>query len=228
MTTAPTLDALNEQIADYLNMVGRNEYTFALQPDKAALLIVDMQQFVCAPSDGRHLSGIKPVITAINNLADTCHSCNVPVIWLRHTFNTNNIENDAGLYPLFHKQPLSPDMFDKGPATEIFTQMHVDETKDHVVFKNRYSAFAKDASNLHDLLQNLAIKQLWITGVATNVCVESTARDAMQLNYETIMIANAMASPFELVHQVILQNFRLFYGDVRYSESILEALLPNT
>jgi len=222
------LEEMNEQIVDYLNATDRNENIFPLQPEKAALLVVDMQQFVCAPDDGRHLSGVEPVITTINSMADACHSQGVPVIWIRHAFNTNDMGDDTGLYPLFHKKPISPNMFDKGVKTEIVSKMHINETLDHVVFKNRYSAFAKDASNLHDLLQDLAIKQLWVTGVATNVCVESTARDAMQLDYETIMIADAMTSPFELVHQVILQNFRMFYGDVRNTESILETLRPRT
>ena len=219
------LEELRAQFAGYCAATGRGEHVFSLRPDAAALLVVDMQRFVCAPTDGRRLPGIERIIATINTLADGCRRRGVPVIWLRQSFNTRDGADDAGLYRAFHKAPLSPLLFDQGPDTEIFEGMHFDQVRDHVVFKNRYSAFAKGASRLEEVLQRLGVGQLWMTGVATNACVESTARDAMQRDYEVVMVEDGMIAAFELVHQVLLMNFRAFYGDVRPAKDIL-ALLP--
>lgn len=219
------LEALRAQLDKYRAAIGRGENVFALQPDAAALLVVDMQRFVCAPGDGRRLPGIEQAIDTINALADACRRHGVPVVWLRQSFHTAGDADDAGLYRAFHKAPLPPGMFDHGPETEIFHGMHFDGARDHVVFKNRYSAFAKGSSRLDEALAGLGVRQLWVTGAATNVCVESTARDAMQRDYEVIMVEDGMAAAFELAHQVLLLNFRAFYGDVRRAEDLL-ALLP--
>jgi len=221
---ADPFDATKTQLDAYFAAIGRDEHAFALRPDVAALLVVDMQRFVCAPGDGRHLPGIDAVISTINRTADACRRHGVPVVWLRHSFNTDGATDDAGLYRAFHKAPLSPGMFDRGPETEIFDGMHFDETRDHVIFKNRYSAFAKDSSDLDEVLAKLGVKQLWIAGVATNVCVESTARDAMQRDYEVVMVEDGMVAAFELIHRALLLNFRAFYGDVRRAEEILARL----
>jgi len=218
------LEEVKAQFAKYRSAAGRGEHVFPIKPGAAALLVVDMQRFVCAPSDGRHLPGMERIVSTINEMADGCRRHGVPVIWLRHSFNTTKSSDDAGLYRAFHKAPLSPRMFDQGPDTEIFEGMHFDGARDHVVFKNRYSAFAKGASSLDEVLARLGVRQLWVAGVATNVCVESTARDAMQLDYEVVMVEDAMIAAFELVHQVLLMNFRAFYGDVRRAEEILAQL----
>ncbi|MGD9662748.1 MAG: cysteine hydrolase family protein, partial [Porticoccaceae bacterium] len=147
-----------------------------------------------------------------------------PVVWVRHSFQASEAGVDAGLYPLFHKRPLPEGMYNHGPETDIYQEMHYDAALDHVVFKNRYSAFASEDAELPALLKRLAVEQLWVTGVVTNVCVESTARDAMQRGYEVIMVADAMTSPFALAHAVVLQNFRAFFGDVRNVDDIVSAM----
>jgi len=218
------LKTMKDQLAAYYAAVGRGDNVFALRPDAAALLAVDMQRFVCAPGDGRRLPGIGRVIDTINALADACRRNNVPVIWLRHAFNTDGDGDDAGLYRAFHQAPLSPQLFDRGPATELFEGMRFDAARDHVVFKNRYSAFAKGASDLDEVLAGLGVEQLWVAGAATNVCVESTARDAMQRGYEAVMVEDGMTAAFELAHQVLLLNFAAFYGDVRRAADLLARL----
>lgn len=224
MKSSSALDSFEQQIEAYFTSLGRPAHVFSLRPEKAALLVIDMQQFSCAPSHGAPFPGLAATVDRINYLVDACHGQGIAVIWVRHSFHTSATGDDAGLYPLFHKQPLSRGMFDAGPDTALSPAMHYDAAVDHVVFKNRYSAFASESAELSVLLRRLAVEQLWITGVVTNVCVESTARDAMQRDYEVIMVADAVTSPFALAHAVALLNFRVFFGDVRNADDMVSAM----
>jgi ureidoacrylate peracid hydrolase len=219
-----TLKFFEQQIEEFFASFGRPAHVFSLRPEKAALLVIDMQQFSCAPGHGAPFPGLVATVDRINCLVDACHGQQVPVIWVRHSFHASETGDDAGLYPLFHKQPLSRGMFDEGPDTALYHAMHYDAAVDHVVFKNRYSAFASESAELPALLRRLAVEQLWVAGVVTNVCVESTARDAMQHDYEVIMVADAVTSPFALAHAVALLNFRVFFGDVRSADDMISAM----
>lgn len=217
-------EILQEHAREYLALCGRNGHVFAVRPNQAALLVVDMQNFVCSPQDGRTLAGLPCVIDAINRLVVKARERNIPVIWLRQHFEKDENGDNAGLYAALHKKPLSPGMYGNGPDTELYAGMKVDPQSDYIVFKNRYSAFAPGSSNLDEILHKLKIDQLWICGVATNVCVESTARDAMQRDIETIIIADATATAFDLIQKVTLLNFQLFFGDVRTTQELLDHL----
>jgi ureidoacrylate peracid hydrolase len=115
----------------------------------------------------------------------------------------------------------------KGKGTEIFRDMHVNPVKDHIVFKNRYSAFLSNPPELRQKLESLHRTQLIMTGVAANVCVESTARDAMQLDYEVTVVADATASPDTTLLKNTLKNITLFFGDVRSTDEVVEEFKRN-
>ena len=218
------LEKLYTCMDEYFKSFNRQKQLFAISQDRAALLVVDMQNFVCNPTDGRGLESMDQVIRQTNLMVDLCHNKKIPVIWLRQNFSRMGKENDAGLYGLFHKSPLSQGMFDHGVDTAIFSGMHYSEACDHVVFKNRYSAFAPGSSSLAELLCRLNKNQLLVCGAATNVCVESTVRDAMQHGYQTVVVSDATASFNALIKQVSLINIRLFFGDVRTAEEIISEL----
>ena len=98
--------------------------------------------------------------------------------------------------------------------------MDVDYNRDHVVFKNRYSAFLSKPPELGDKLESLSRTQLLIAGIAANVCVESTLRDAMQLDYEVVLVSDGTTAPEAAALQNTLYNTRLFFGDVQTADEI--------
>jgi ureidoacrylate peracid hydrolase len=77
------------------------------------------------------------------------------------------------------------------------------------------------SSDLHDILQARGIDTLIITGTATNVCCESTARDAMQLNYKVIFVADANATNTDAEHNATLNNMVRLFADVMTTEELL-------
>jgi ureidoacrylate peracid hydrolase len=184
-----------------------------------------MQNFSCAPAKGESLPNIDRVVTKINMLADFFRRIGVPVIWVRHNFNitSDSAGTDAGLYPAFHDISDLGSVSNLSSGTEIYPGMHYDPTVDHVVFKNRYSAFLSNPPELRERLESLQRTQLVIAGIAANVCVESTVRDAMQLNYEVVLVSDGVTASDETLLESTLTNTRLFFGDVRTAEEIIEA-----
>ena len=80
--------------------------------------------------------------------------------------------------------------------------------------KIMYSAFIQGSSDLHQQLSARGIESLLIAGTATNVCCESTARDAMMLDYRVVMLSDANSAFTPDEHVTSLDNFALFFGDV--------------
>ncbi len=202
----------------YLEEIGRPEHVYAIRPDKAALVVIDMQRFAC--DHAAAIPGFDRLVDNINTLAGAFRKAGRPVIWVKHGFTRDAAGDDMGLYGLFHKNPPPDGMFDGGELTELFHKMEYDPSRDHVVRKNRYSAFIRGASNIEALLQELGAEQLIVVGLVTNVCVESSVRDAMQLGYEVIVLEDAVASPFAEAHRAALTTIKLFFGDVRRVEDI--------
>lgn len=95
---------------------------------------------------------------------------------------------------------------------------------DSIVIKRCYSALTPGSSNLHEVLSARGIDTVLVGGAATNVCCESTARDAMMLDYRSIMVSDALASFTEHEHVGALQNWMLYFGDVLDTEGIIQRL----
>jgi nicotinamidase-related amidase len=74
------------------------------------------------------------------------------------------------------------------------------------------------------VLRKRAIDAVVITGVSTCTCCESTARDAMMLNYRTLMVSDGCAAPDDYLHGAALTQFYLQFGDVRSSEEVIALL----
>jgi ureidoacrylate peracid hydrolase len=206
----------------------RPENLFVLNPQKTAFVIIDMQNFSCAPEVGNSLPRINKVITQINRLADFCREKGIPVIWVRHNITSAGTADDAGFYSLFHDKDHTKSAMDLGKGTEIYPGMHRDPSRDHVVFKNRYSAFLSKPPELREKIDSLRKTQLIFAGVAANVCVESTVRDAMQLDYEVVLVADGVTTFDNALLESTLVNTRLFFGDVRTTEDIMRELRNKT
>lgn len=93
---------------------------------------------------------------------------------------------------------------------------------DIIIIKHRYSAFVN--TNLPLILRSLDIKTLLIAGTATNVCVESTARDAFMLDYEVITLRDCVAGPSNEQHNASLKNLETYFGRVADSRQIINEL----
>jgi ureidoacrylate peracid hydrolase len=89
------------------------------------------------------------------------------------------------------------------------------------VFKNRYSALISGSSNLERILRSMKIDTLLIAGTKTNVCCESTARDAMMLDFKTVMLSDCCAALSDDEHRATLETFIQQFGDVLTGDEAL-------
>jgi len=94
--------------------------------------------------------------------------------------------------------------------------------EDLIVLKDRYSAFLPGASDLAEILEVKGIDTVVITGTLTNVCSESSARDAMMLNFKTFIISDANAAPTDEEHIASLAALFQVFSDVYATDELIE------
>ncbi|MEW5822536.1 MAG: isochorismatase family cysteine hydrolase [Cyanobacteriota bacterium] len=215
---------LDEKMTMVLKAWERNEHVFDFDIDKAALIVVDMQNYYCSPSFGVFFEDIENVIANINSISELCRMKNIPVIWLRQNFTVSETQSDDGLYAKLHKKPLNKELCNLHDGTKLYNKLNINKSYDYEITKNRYSAFINNSSTLHDILRNTNRTQLIFTGLATNVCVESTIRDAMQLDYETFLISDATSTVDQILHHVTIVNVKLFFGEVYKTQEIIDLI----
>ncbi|MDD4990335.1 MAG: cysteine hydrolase [Candidatus Pacebacteria bacterium] len=224
-----TILDLWDKINATIRKMGRQDRLFKINPAKTALIVVDMQDGFCSPTGCLENPGTKEIVDNINTLSSRCRTKGIPVIWIK--FQIKNDQSNSGLWPLF--QPASPyvgrkspikEFSDKGSETGIWPKLSVDSEKDIEIVKNKYSAFIPGSSDSDKVLKARGIDTLVITGVGTNVCCESTARDAMMLNYKVIFISDANATIGKIFHEITLMNIKMFFGDVATTKEIVKEL----
>ncbi|RLD68022.1 MAG: hypothetical protein DRI84_00775 [Bacteroidetes bacterium] len=201
-------------------------YKFHFESSSAAFVIIDMQNFSCSSTNGG-LPEIEKVITRINQFVAFCRIKKIPIIWVRQNINIDQDQTDGGLFSLFHSKSHLKQMTNLGEGTEIYQGMDFDSIQDHLVFKNRYSAFLSTPPELQNKLKSLHRTQLIIAGVAANVCVESTIRDAMQLDYEVTLLSDGTTATSNHLLESTLQNIQLFFGDVRSVDELIKEIETN-
>ncbi len=93
---------------------------------------------------------------------------------------------------------------------------------EHVLRKTTNGAFA--SSNIDSLLRALECEQLYLTGISTNMCVESTGREASDRGYLVTLVEDACGTTHEDLHQATMRNFQRLFGRVRSTSEVLGEL----
>jgi len=180
--------------------------------NKSALIIVDMQNFFYGKKPLIPITKYKEIIENHIKLIKIARLNNIPIFWTRA--HHENLKNS--LY-----QELNPYHFKDGEP--IFTKHSIyfeiiDELKNYItkddifIDKEKYSAF--NNTNLNKILLENEIKTLIITGVTTNICVESTIRDAFEYNYTPILISDCTSSLNEKYEQFSIDIIKVVFGFV--------------
>jgi nicotinamidase-related amidase len=110
-----------------------------------------------------------------------------------------------------------------GPGTKLWHELQRRDG-DLLAFKSGASAFFPGKCDLNDQLVPLGIDTLLIAGAVTNICCESSARDAAELGYKVIMISDALSGHAHGLHEATLATFYRIFGDVRPSSEIIKLL----
>jgi ureidoacrylate peracid hydrolase len=110
-----------------------------------------------------------------------------------------------------------------GNGTTLWHELQA-TPQDLVAIKSGASAFFPGKCNLKEQLDPLGIDTVLIAGAVTNICCESSARDAAELDYKVIMVSDALSGHAHGLHEATLATFYRIFGDVRPSAEIIELL----
>lgn len=185
-----------------------------LQKADTALVVIDMQNGFCHPEGsfaqlGLDIEATNRAIEGCRRLIEAAREAGVPIIYTRYVYRPDYL--DGGVLV----QDILPALADaKSLAAGTWDADIVDELEpqpqDFIVDKNRYSAFY--ATGLATVLSSLRISNLVICGVTTNMCVETTARDASQMDYRVFVVGDATGELDEERHRVALTTIGFGFG----------------
>jgi ureidoacrylate peracid hydrolase len=216
---------------EVLDRVARRRGTFRAldraDPRKTALVVVDLQNAFMQPGVAHALCEMAPsIVPNVNRLAETLRQAGGTVAWVRTTATQECLTEWSQYYE--HLTPEQQNkrveaLADGSPGHQFWPELDI-RREDLIVTKLRYSAFIQGASDLEAQLRSRGIDTVLITGTVTNVCCESTARDAMMRNFRTIMISDGNAANTDQDHASSLVAFYLTFGDVETTDAVIEHL----
>jgi ureidoacrylate peracid hydrolase len=190
---------------------------------KTALLVIDMQNYFMAPGQQFETPAARAVVPNVNRLAAALRRAGGLVVWVQ-----NAADAAWGSYAERYRPEqwarrigaLTPGDF----GYALWPDLEV-RPEDERVVKTRFSPFIAGSSDLEARLRRRGVDTLIIAGVATNICCETTARDAMMRGFRTLMVADGCAAPNDAEHAAALDAFYLYFGDVQTTEEVAARLV---
>ncbi|MFC1962507.1 cysteine hydrolase family protein [Chloroflexota bacterium] len=190
-----------------------------VHPKHSAIVVIDVQNDFCH-TDGGHakrgtdISALANVVPDIIKLIEEGRKAGVPVIFVRngHTKWTRsaalkNKKGESDRPPLCEEGTWGADFYRVQPLPG-----------ENIVIKYRFSAFI--GTNFDIILRTAGIKTLIMSGVTTNTCVESTARQGFMMDYNIVFLKDCTATHHIEEHEATLHNIELNFGFVRSSNEL--------
>jgi len=195
-----------------------------LDPKRTALVVIDLQNAFMLDGVGHAVvPSARDIVPNVNRLADAVRASGGGVFWIKNTHDETCLTE----WSVAH-QIATPAMREKRIAAmsehtkghELWADLDVQDG-DETVLKYRYSAFMPGTSDLADRLRARGFDTVLITGTVTNVCCESSARDAMMTNFRVIMVSDGNAANSQAEHDASLTAFYNIFGDVQDTDMVI-------
>jgi ureidoacrylate peracid hydrolase len=198
-----------------------------VDPRHAALLVIDVQNDFCdetSPYTARrqNMPGVQAAVGRMETFIDAARAAGVPVIFVQ-TIGRAGLRTEVQEEQTLRNAPgadLTRDICQEGTWGAEFYRL-VPRAGDTVFQKWRYSAFMH--TTLKEMLEARGITSLLLTGVSTNVCVESTLRDAFMLNFYTVLVEDCCGYYKQHLHDATVENTRDRFGVVAGAAEIVAA-----
>ena len=193
---------------------------------RTAFVVVDLQNYYTQPGYLGECAPARATFPAVNGLARAMREAGGHVIWVQ-----TSSDGADDFWSHHHAYMLTPErsarrlreLASTHPGFQLAPGLEV-APDDVRVTKRCYSALVPGSSPLDAVLRERGVTHLLIGGTVTNVCCESTARDAMMMDYATVMVHDALSAVTPQEHEQTLQNWMLFFGDVLGTQEIAERL----
>jgi len=210
-------------IGRVMNKRGRLRVFDRFEAFETALVVIDMQKF--------YVADVQPaldIIPNINRLAAAFRAKGAAVAWVKMTAGRDG----KSLWPLYHDYFFTREagarhrdnLTEGADGHALHPKLDVHET-DCFASKSRFSAFLPGYSELPAKLEQRGIRNVVIAGMLTNMCCETSARDAMMTDYKVVMVSDANAARFEEDHNVGFTTVYQSFSDVLTTDQVLNELL---
>ncbi|MED6217456.1 Nicotinamidase 2 [Stylosanthes scabra] len=174
-------------------------------PKRCALLVIDMQNYFASMAN--------PILHNLNATIDLCREASMPVIFTRHS-HQNRHDNS-----MLAEWWFGDLIVDGTPDAELIAGLHRNKV-DMVVEKNTYSAFRN--SDLEEKLVEMGIEEVIVTGVMTNLCCETNAREAFVRGFRVFFSTDATATCDLELHEATLKNMAYGFAYLLDSQTLLQ------
>jgi nicotinamidase-related amidase len=209
-----TAETIGAKTAEWLERIAPyNRHEMTLDVAASALIVVDMQRFFLDPASPTFTCGGLAVLPRIARLASAFRAAGRPVIFTRHVHHPDGL--DAGIMGWWWEGMC----VEGSPESEVHPDL-APLPGDKVVLKHRYSAFYN--TDLETVLRCLKVQDLVVTGLMTNLCCESTARDAYFRDFRVFFPADGNGSVSEELHVASLLNLGFGFAYVTTVDEIAE------
>ncbi len=199
----------------------------ALDMRRTAHVIVDLQNGFMEPGAPVEVPVAREIVSSVNSISAAVRQRGGQNIFLRMTIDEESQSSWSNWFAYMHSSAnrlrMAQAFARNAHYWRLWPELEV-AGNDITVDKTRFGAFVPGASRLHEVLQERGIDTLIITGTLTNCCCESTARDAMQMNYKIIFVADANAALTDAAHNATLDNMLMLFADVMTTQEVLAAI----
>lgn len=208
---------------------GRFHQFDRLDPKRTAHIVVDLQNGFMAEGQVGEVAAAREIVPNVNRISRALRAAGGLVIYIQNTIDGAAL-SDWTNYFNFVMTPTR-----RARMTETFTPGNFGHAiwdglevlpQDLKVLKRRFGAFVPGSSDLHEILQARGIDSLIITGTVTNVCCESTARDAMMMNYKVVFVSDGNAAFTDEEHNASLASLAVLFADVASTDETVALLAP--
>jgi ureidoacrylate peracid hydrolase len=192
-------------------------------PRWACLLVVDVQNDFVSPKGsaaqkGDDVRAAQAMVPRLIGLIEEARRVSLPVI---HIKTTHSEWTDAPSWIYRKSQRSGLNTCREGSWGAEFYEGIAPLANERVIIKHRYGAFIN--TDLNTILKSRGIESVLVTGVASNVCVEMTAREAFMYDYYVTMVEDCSAAYDPKMHEAALENIRCHFGIVASSAEIVES-----
>lgn len=213
---------LPEGVGKFLAAVGRKDPVFRINPRTSALLVIDMQRdFLC---EGAPLEGYKcrDIVPNVKKLIEHARKRGIPVMWAIHMHSSHG--GDMGLMEdMWPKTgPRGGGLVKGREGAKIYDELPQPLDSEVVIEKHRYSAFFQTDLELH--LRALGVDTLIITGMHTNICCQTTARDGFMRDFKIVFVSDGVASFTPELHRAGLVDISVAFGRVMSPAEVIDEI----
>jgi biuret amidohydrolase len=211
-----TADSLDQQVENWLARIAPyNMHPMQLDLQKTALLVTDMQIFFLDPGSPTFTCGGPAILPRLKKLIAVFREKGLPVIYTQHVHHPGHL--DSGIMGWWWEGMC----IEGSPESQVHPEI-APNPGEKVIQKHRYSAFYN--TDLETILRVLKVEDLVISGVMTNMCCESSARDAYYRDYRVFFLADGTGSINEEMHLASLMNLALGFAHVTTVQQVIDDL----